>query len=63
MEEEILFQKNKLSGKHVGAYVSFDTTDNGLVEVKVSSSFISHEQAWINLYRELPENQKISMRF
>ena len=52
-----IISKNKLSGKHVGAYVSFDTTDNGLVEVKVSSSFISHEQAWINLYRELPKSK------
>ena len=53
-----IISKNKLKGKHVGAYVSFDTTDNGLVEVKVSSSFISHEQAWINLYRELPKSKK-----
>ena len=30
-----IFSKNKLKGKHVGAYVSFDTTDNVLVEVKV----------------------------
>jgi len=53
-----IISKNKLSGKHVGAYVSFDTSDNGLVEVKVSSSFISHKQAWINLYRELPKSKK-----
>ena len=30
-----IISKNKLSGKHVGAYVSFDTKDNGLVEVKI----------------------------
>ena len=53
-----IISKNELSGKHVGAYVSFDTNDNGLVEVKVSSSFISHEQAWINLNRELPKSKK-----
>jgi len=53
-----IISKNKLSGKHVGAYVSFDTTENGLVEVKVSSSFISHEQAWINLNKELPKSKK-----
>ena len=53
-----IISKNELSGKHVGAYVSYDTTDNGLVEVKVSSSFISHEQAWINLNRELPKSKK-----
>ena len=53
-----IISKNKLSGNHVGAYVSFDTTDNGLVEVKVSSSFVSHEQAWINLYSELPKSKK-----
>ena len=55
-----IFSKNKLSGKHVGAYVSFDTSNNGLVEVKVSSSFISHEQAWVNLNRELPKNKNFS---
>ena len=50
--------KNQLKGKHVGAYVSFNTNPNDVIEVKVSSSFISHEQAWINLKRELPENKK-----
>ena len=55
-----IISKNKLSGKHVGAYVSFDTKENGLVEVRVSSSFISHEQAWVNLNRELPKNKKFS---
>ena len=49
--------KNQLKGKHVGAYVSFNTNPNDVIEVKVSSSFISHEQAWINLKRELPENK------
>jgi len=48
--------KNQLKGKHVGAYVSFNTNPNDVIEVKVSSSFISHDQAWINLNRELPDS-------
>ena len=54
----VLMQKKELIGEHVGAYISFDTTDDVIVEAKVSSSFISHEQAWINLRRELPEKKK-----
>ena len=48
--------KQNLKGKHVGAYVTFNTYENQIVEVKVSSSFISHDQAWINLNRELPDS-------
>ena len=69
-----IISKNHLKGKHVGAYVSFNTEKKetsirppiktkesyNIIEVKVSSSFISHEQAWINLKRELPENKNFS---
>ena len=69
-----IFSKNHLKGKHVGAYVSFNNEKKetsiyppiktqefyDIIEVKVSSSFISHEQAWINLKRELPENKNFS---
>ena len=47
----------ELSGKHVGSYVSFINNKNNVVEVRISSSFISHEQAQINLDREIPKNQ------
>ena len=49
--------KNQLKGKHVGAYVSFNTEESDIIQAKVSSSFISHEQAWRNLKKELPENK------
>ena len=58
----------------MGAYVSFNTEKKetsirppiktkesyNIIELKVSSSFISHEQAWTNLKRELPENKNFS---
>ena len=44
-----------LKGEHVGAYVTFDTNKNQEIYAKISSSFISHDQALINLNRELPE--------
>ena len=50
-------KNTKLKGEHVGSYLSFDTRDNQEVEVKISSSFISHEQAIINLNRELPNSK------
>ena len=43
-------------GEHVGAYLVFDTHENSEVLAKVSSSFINHAQALINLRREIPEN-------
>ncbi len=50
-------KNTKLKGEHVGSYLSFDTSDNQEIEVKISSSFISHEQAIINLNRELPNSK------
>mgnify|MGYP001263071166 CR=1 FL=1 len=48
--------KNNLKGEHVGAYVTFDTRGNQVIKAKISSSFISHNQALINLRRELPDD-------
>ncbi len=42
-------------GDHVGAYVLFDCSKETEKEVKVASSFISAEQAVINLEREIGE--------
>ena len=54
---DIYVKSNKnLKGEHVGAFLVFDTQENGEVLAKVSSSFISHAQASINLKREIPEN-------
>lgn len=43
-------------GKHVGAVVGFKTKRGEVVNVKVASSFISPEQAVLNLKRELGNN-------
>ena len=43
----------ELSGKHIGAYVKFDTSSNKIVGCKVASSFISPEQAAQNLQSEI----------
>ncbi|WP_299557279.1 GH92 family glycosyl hydrolase [Seonamhaeicola sp.] len=40
-------------GDHVGAVIGFQTKRGEAVHVKVASSFISHEQAHINLTREI----------
>ncbi len=48
-------QENTLSseGEHVGAIIGFNTKKGDVVHVKVASSFISHEQAQLNLNREI----------
>ena len=40
-------------GAHVGAIIGFNTNKGEQVHVKVASSFISHEQALLNLEREI----------
>lgn len=40
-------------GRHAGAVVSFVTAKGEEVTVRVASSFISYEQAWLNLEREM----------
>lgn len=45
--------KTELAGKHVGAYVKFNATAGQVIGCKVASSFISPEQAMINLNREI----------
>ena len=46
--------RNAVNGINVGAFVSFDTRDDGVVEAQVGTSFISIEQARANLAAELP---------
>jgi predicted alpha-1,2-mannosidase len=43
----------KLDGKHVGAYAKFDVTKSKVVGCRVASSYISPEQALLNLQREI----------
>ena len=52
-----VFKNKQLTGNHVGAYVSYNSFIGDNVEFRVSSSFISHEQALINLNREIPSIQ------
>ena len=56
-----IFSNNKLSGSHVGSYVSFLNDETITIEARVSSSFISHDQAKINLNREIPSHQSFEM--
>ena len=50
---KLLENKVESEGDHVGAIVGFQTKKGETVHVKVASSFISHEQAMINLEREI----------
>jgi predicted alpha-1,2-mannosidase len=47
--------KTALEGKHVGAYVEFRTRPGRPVGCKAASSYISREQAELNLQREIGE--------
>lgn len=49
----LMKQKLTLEGDHVGAVIGFKTGKGELVHVKVASSFISPEQAALNLQREI----------
>src|SRR5207248_2284564 len=44
----------KSNGSHTGAYLSFDTTQNHVVQVKVGISFVSVKNAQQNLQQENP---------
>lgn len=52
-KEEILGEPAEASGLHTGAVVGFKTKKGEKVHVKVASSFISPEQAELNLTREI----------
>ena len=51
---EIQKSNKNLKGEHVGAFLVFDTQENSEVLVKVSSSFINHAQASVNLKKRNP---------
>ncbi len=54
-KDEWQLEENSVAaeGKHVGAIIGFKTTKGEVVRVKVASSFISPEQAQLNLDREI----------
>ena len=43
----------EIKGEHVGGVIGFQTKKGDKINVKVASSFISHEQAQLNLDREI----------
>jgi len=47
----------EVSDEHVGAYVKFDLSLHKVIKARVASSFISQEQAQINLDREIPKDE------
>ncbi|MDN3492735.1 GH92 family glycosyl hydrolase [Winogradskyella bathintestinalis] len=53
VENSHLNKKLEAEGYHVGAAISFKTKDGEIVNAKVASSFISLEQAELNLSREI----------
>jgi putative alpha-1,2-mannosidase len=46
----------EIQDKHVGAVIGFKTRKGEIVNLKVASSFISFEQAELNLKREVGTN-------
>ena len=57
-EDNWELKKNNLhsEGEHVGAIIGFKTKKGEKVNVKVASSFISQEQAQLNLSREIGDD-------
>lgn len=53
---KLLENTTKSEGKQVGAIIGFKTKKGEVVHVKVASSFISLEQAALNLFREVGNN-------
>lgn len=51
---QLTADSTRVSGSEAGAYVSFATAENEVVQVKIGTSFISVEQARQNLEQELP---------
>jgi|WetSurMetagenome_2_1015567.scaffolds.fasta_scaffold28267_2 predicted alpha-1,2-mannosidase len=47
--------KNGESGKNIGAFVTFRTTENEQILVKVGISYTGIEGAWKNLMKEIPD--------
>ncbi len=52
LQENVLISE----GEHVGAMIGFKTKKGEVVHVKVASSFISPDQALLNLEREIGED-------
>ncbi|MDP4174665.1 MAG: GH92 family glycosyl hydrolase [Bacteroidota bacterium] len=55
-EKEIFPNRLEGEGEHVGAALKFKTNNNEIIHLKVASSFISFEQAELNLKREIGDD-------
>ena len=53
-EPQITVSGKEQKGARMGAYISFKTNENEQVKLKIATSFISIEQARINLKNEIP---------
>jgi predicted alpha-1,2-mannosidase len=53
-EENIKAGSKEDTGKYIGAYVDYETSENETIEVKVGISYTSIEQARLNLDTEIP---------
>jgi predicted alpha-1,2-mannosidase len=53
-ETKIYDERNELTGTRVGAFATFSTRPNEVLKIRISSSFISLEQARENLRKEIP---------
>jgi len=49
----IAFEKMEIMDNHVGAAIKFKTNKNQVIHIRIASSFISPEQAELNLQREI----------
>ena len=54
--DSALTKANKAEANHTGAFIGFSTQRGEKVIAKVASSFISHEQAWLNM-KEVEEKE------
>ncbi|HKL33034.1 MAG TPA: GH92 family glycosyl hydrolase [Tangfeifania sp.] len=55
-DNESIFQdKNELKDLHTGAIIQFNTKSDEVIQLKIASSFISLEQAELNLEREIAD--------
>jgi predicted alpha-1,2-mannosidase len=53
-EDSVFAGRTEQTGKRIGAYTSFATKQDEVVELKIATSFISLEQAAFNLNKEIP---------
>ena len=55
--KDSIFQscKEMMGKKKLGAYITFSTMNNRSVKVKIATSFISLEQARVNMEKEIPD--------